>query len=545
MLPNNRHTVFLSSLAAAVICLLVFLRALSCGFINYDDPDYVLENMAIRALDGSFILWAFSDAYNGWWMPLTWVSLAVDHHFWGVNPFGYHLTNILLHAVNAGLVVLLADQLLRNGLVSRFKGTMAYPALVLFAGLLWGIHPLRVESVAWVSERKDVLNGLFSLGAVLCYILHAKECADGSPGGGGRRYYLLSLALFACSLMAKSVSVVLPALLLLLDWYPLNRVRQGRVKGILIEKIPFLILSLAMATATIHFASRSQYLVSYELFPFTQRLVVSGTALFEYCRLLLVPSGIIPLFMIPDPVPVSYAVKAVIVGAVCFGIYAVRQRSWIPAVWLAFVLPLLPVLAFFQNGDQAYAARFTYLPSVAPSIAAAAMLGIGYGKLAAAASRYRFFLTAIALVMLVWYAGVTVRLIAVWDNTGTFWSRVIEFEPGAQAYKERGWYRYSNGMYRQAIDDYTEAIRTVTSVWRPYLYNLYAYRGEALRAAGRYDEAVKDFTAAIERYPHPSYYYYRGAALQALGRQSEAEDDLRRGGPDPGLVEWYWEKNER
>jgi len=143
--------------------------------------------------------------------------------------------------------------------------------------------------------------------------------------------------------------------------------------------------------------------------------------------------------------------------------------------------------------------------------------------------------------MLVWCVAETLRLIAVWDNTGTYWSRVVELEPGAQAYKERGWYRYENGMYPQAIDDYSAAIRTVTSAWRPYVYNIYAYRGEALRAAGRHAEAVQDFTTAIGMFPHPSYYHYRGLSLKAMGKEREAEDDLRRGGYAPGLIEWYWD----
>nr|WP_246525266.1 tetratricopeptide repeat protein [Geomobilimonas luticola] len=245
--------------------------------------------------------------------------------------------------------------------------------------------------------------------------------------------------------------------------------------------------------------------------------------------------------MIPDPIPTAYTVKAIAAGIICIGIYFGRKHAWLPATWLAFVLPLLPVLAFFQNGDQAYAARFTYLPSLGASITAAGLLAVGYGRLAALSRWWGGLVVTAILALLVWYAGTTLRLIAVWDNPGTLWSRVIAFEPRAQAYKERGVYHYNAGDHGAAVADFTEAISHVTNVWQPYAYNLYAHRGEALRAAGRYDEAVRDFTEAIELYPHPSYYYYRGLSLQALGRKQDAAEDFRRAGPAPGSIDWYWD----
>src|SRR6185369_15215948 len=168
--------------AAGLICLIVYLRALGCDFVSYDDPDYVLNNPLIRHLDLRLFVPAFSEQYNGWWMPLTWISLAIDYHFWELNPLGYHLTNILLHSFNAGLVVLIAARIWTQIQGQGSGGTLPvsdpagqrqieylYPLTMLLAGLLWGLHPLRVESVAWVTERKDVLNGLFSLASILLY----------------------------------------------------------------------------------------------------------------------------------------------------------------------------------------------------------------------------------------------------------------------------------------------------------------------------------------------------------------------------------------
>jgi protein O-mannosyl-transferase len=538
-----RHKpIAITALTAALICLLVYLRALSCGFVNVDDPDYVLSNPMIRHLDGELLSGAFTGSYLGWWMPLTWISFALDYRFWGVNPLGYHLTNIVLHAINTGLVVLIADRLCRG----RFGGgafpesRWQYPGLLILAGLLFGIHPLRVESVAWVTERKDVLNGLFSLGAVLLYLDFVRKKEQGGAGALGR--YLLSLALFSLSLMAKSVSVVIPAMLLVADWYPLERLKPGRFVPVLLGKLPFFLLSGAMSVVTIRLTAGHAQLVPYDVFPFQQRLVVSGNAVFEYCRLLLFPVGIRPFYEIPPVLPASFAVKGVAVLVVTGGALAVwRRRPWLAATWLLFLLPLLPVLAFFQNGEQAMAARFTYLPSVAPSIAAAALAGAAWRH---RAHNARFIAAALAVTFLLFCGGTTLKLIGVWQDTGTLWSRVIELHPLGRAYSDRAFHYRTVGDHSAAIDDFSQAIRIAVDAAMPEIYNLYAFRGLTYAEAGQYDKAVADFSAAIALYPHPTYYYQRGLALREMGRAREAEADIARAGSGAGPIDWYFSKEQ-
>ncbi|OGU16336.1 MAG: hypothetical protein A2076_02840 [Geobacteraceae bacterium GWC2_53_11] len=526
------------ALAVACICMLVYLPSLTCGFVNFDDPEYVLNNSAIRQLNGDFFASVFTQVHIVWWMPLTWISLALDYHFWGLNPLGYHLTNILLHAVNAGLVVFIADRLLTGmgrGNSSQ-TGSYTYPATLLLAGLLWGIHPLRVESVTWVTERKDVLNGLFTLGSLLFYLCYARKKGRGEAAG---RDYCFSLVLFGLSLMAKSVSVVLPLMLLVADWYPFGRLRRGSILPLLVEKIPFFAMSAAMTVVTFYLTSRSNYRVSFEYFPLSQRIAVSGNALFEYLRLLLVPVGISPLHLIAEPIPFRYTVTTIISAGICVGVYTLRKQRLIPALWLCFLLPLLPVLAFFQNGDQAFASRFTYLPSVAPSIAAAALIAGGYTKLTAAGNRYARILVALCAAGLLIYATMTVRLIGFWKDTATFWTRAIDLEPSAIFYKERGKFYYSQGNHDAAVADYTAAIKGATGYLRVNVFNLYILRGEAFHAAGRFAEAVDDYTAAIGMYPHPAYYRVRGLALKSLGKMREAEEDFSRAGDHSGAIDWY------
>lgn len=537
---NNKVHLLVAS-AVAIVTVLLYLKTLGNGFVNIDDPDYVLNNRLIGHFDLHMIASAFTEAHVGWWMPLTWISFAIDYQFWKLNPLGYHLTNILLHAVNAGLVALITGQILKLGFKAGKQDAplCGHFITMLLAGLLWGIHPLRVESVAWVTERKDVLNGLFSLGAILSYLDYVDLKERAARGAG--RAYLLSLVFFALSLMAKSVSVVLPLMFLVSDWYPLERLCQRNLRRIVAEKLPFLALSTLMTIATVYFTSQNQYLVTYDAFPFSQRLLVSGNAIFEYCRLFLLPWGIIAFYVIPDPIPLSYAVTSLVVLALSVVTYAFRKHRWLPATWLLFVIPLLPVLAFLQNGDQSFAARFTYLPSVAPSIVTAVFIGITYQRAVAVGRSVNQVGMAVAVagVFLVWGGG-TVKLIDTWKDTASYWSRIIDLQPGAIVYKERGLFYYSIGNYQAAVDDLSMALRMAPEIWRPYRYNLYAYRGEALRLAGYYAESVQDFSVAIAQYPRPAYFHSRGLAQQQLGKIREAEEDFRVAGPDPGSFGWYW-----
>jgi tetratricopeptide (TPR) repeat protein len=346
------------------------------------------------------------------------------------------------------------------------------------------------------------------------------------------------------SLMAKSVTVVIPAVLLALDWYPLQRFRKDNIRTVMSEKIPFFVVSAIMAAATIFFIDKATFLVTSQNFPFMQRVVVSGNALFEYCRLLLYPLGIIPYYRIPDPIPVGYAVKTVIFAVLAaFCLVTAGKKSGRAVVLLCFVLLLLPVLAFFQNGDQSYAARFTYLPAVAPSIAVAFGLATLLNRWGSASRSWRFALPVLVGLLLI-YGGITQKQIAVWDSSETMWSRVVDVDPSAIAYKERGWLFLSMGKYAAAVEDFTKALADPLPVWRPYIYNLYAFRGEALSRAGRYDEAVQDLTTAIEMLPHPVYYRLRGAAFQGSGKTAEAEADFSRAGGELAPLDWYWSKVE-
>ncbi|GAM10543.1 transmembrane and TPR repeat-containing protein 3 [Geobacter sp. OR-1] len=537
-MKESRNYIRLVAAAVGIITLLVYLPALNCGFINLDDPFYITNNPFIKSLDPGSIRRIFTESHLAAWLPLTYLSFALDHLFWGDNPTGYHLTNIILHALNAGLVALLTHRILiANDCVLQ---KWHYPVLLLFAGLLFSVHPLRVESVAWASARKDVLNGLFTIAAILSYLSYVRRKAAGEP-----RYlipYALALACFVLSLLAKQVSVTLPVILLLLDWYPLDRIGKGRWRGALIEKIPFGVISLVITALTIYFAGSGKSLISMRDMPFYVRGVISGNAIFEYCRLWLFPVGISPYFVVPRPLPYSYLVRTVLVVLVLLYMSRdfLRRKGW-AVTWFCFIVLLAPMLAFIQAGDDlALAARYTYLPSIAPGIAVAAGIALLSRRLKPVRLRPVLIASLLTAALIVAVnIGISLQLIKVWKDTGSFWSRVIEIDPLGRAYGDRGVFYLINGKSGAAVADFNAAIAIAAKSGVGSIYNLYAFRGVALSDIGRYEEAVADFDKAIELYPHPTYFQQRGAALKALGRFDAANEDLRRAGPNPPAIDWF------
>lgn len=520
----------------AAVCLLVFLRALTCDFINWDDPLYVTENPAIRLLDWQFIKESFSVSYLGWWMPLTWISFAIDYQIWGLNPFGYHLTNILLHAANAGIVVLIADMLFRQIFIREEYPERYYRIAAILSGLLWGIHPLRVESVVWITERKDVLNGFFALLSVLLYLTYVQRKNMGEKGSSLLWVYVCSLLSLLISLTAKPVSVVIPAMLLVLDWYPLSRLKAGNCAGCIKEKIPYAIISAGMVLVTLFLASGESILVSYNDFPLTSRVILAGNSIFEYLKMTLFPLDLVNLYLLPRIFPPSFYVGAVLSVSIMLACAVTwRRRPWYPSTMLCFILPLVPVLGFFQNGAQAHADRFTYLPGIAVSIAAAGF----FVKLAAASNAIsRKVVYSVVLAVVLNFVLLSIHLTGAWKNAETLWTRVIKIQPVGRAYYLRAEYLAHNNRYREAADDISVSIQMGKNAGYPGVFYLHALRGDALIKSKQYESAVNEFSEAIRLNPHGIFFYHRGIALKALGRQDEADNDFRLAGYEKGPLDW-------
>lgn len=527
---SSKKSIFSVSVVIMLITGMVYSGSLSAEFINYDDKLYLFENPVIRQLDLKSLFAMFTSAPAGWWMPLTWLSFAIDYQIWGLNPFGFHLINTIIHSINAGIVVSIAAKVIQTqeDVESDSFKPVFFAAL---AGLLWSIHPLRVESVAWIAERKDVLNGFFALLSVYFYL----DVYNSRPNGNRSFSSFLSIIFFYFSLGAKSVTVVLPLLLLSIDFFPLKQLTLTSLWNRVFEKIPYFIGSAIVMLLTFISAARSNFMVSYEVFPFSQRLAVSGDAVFEYLRFFLLPIGLSPVNVIPDPIPISYTVKAVVVCLIII-VVACSRRAWLQSCFLCFLLPLLPVLAFFQNGNQGFADHFTYLPTIAPSIAVAVFLQLFQQRLPSAG---KALLGMAACLLIALYTILSMRMFPVWQSTEAFWSRVIEIQPISISYKERGLNYHLDGRFEEAVIDFTAALERLPVTLQPYRYNYLAFRASSLLAAGRYEEAIQDFSAAISMLPHPVYFHHRGLALKALGRMLEAEEDFKHGGTTTYPVVWF------
>src|SRR3989449_3447697 len=230
----------------AFVTFVPFLPTLDNQFVNWDDDDNLVENPQYRGLGWTHLRWMWTTSHIGHYAPLTWMTFGLDYLLWGMNPVGYHLTNLLLHAANAAVFYLVARRILGSALPGpRERGNVGLAASAAFAALLFAIHPLRVESVAWATERRDVLSGLFYLLTLLVYL------RAGEQGERGRSGYWASVGLFVCALLSKSMAVSLPVVLLILDVYPLRRLGGARgwwgepPRRIYLEKIPFVLLALA------------------------------------------------------------------------------------------------------------------------------------------------------------------------------------------------------------------------------------------------------------------------------------------------------------
>jgi hypothetical protein len=521
----------------------VYYKGLYCDFINLDDPEYVIENTGIRGMGTDFWYWAFCTIPLNYWTPLLWISFAIDYKLWGLNPFGYHLTNILLYTLNVTLFVYFADKIycLCRRLVTHGSSKYLYPGVLLVAALLFAIHPARVESVVWITARKDVLNGIFTIGFLIFYLRYVQIKNNPVNVHGKEREYCLSLLLFILSMLIKPSSFLIPVALLVLDWYPLERFNRKQCKSLLMEKIPFMLLGGGIVVISIIFRMKQGGFNSLSEFPLAVRTVAAGNSLIEYFLLMLFPVNILPYYILPRAVPVLYIYKAIAaLILLCGTVIAGKRFPAFTASVLFFVITIFPSLHFLTDGYQTVLSpRYTYLPSLLACVLAAPALVSASRKIAASSDRYGGYLsTGLLSLLFCFYVGTTLTLIEDWKNSGVFWSKVIDNKPFDKAYYFRGRYLAEKGEYRAAVDDYSSCINLATRYTLPDIHNVYAFRGDALLKAGYYREAVDDFSTAISLYPHQSFYYFRGVALKSMGRASSADEDFAKAGVAPEKLVW-------
>jgi protein O-mannosyl-transferase len=519
---RSRISTYRAWIAAVLVALgtaTLFWPALDNGFIDlYDDGPYVLHNQTVRAgftADG--IAWAFSSVHVHNWHPLTWISHMVDVEFFGLDPRGHHLTSVLLHAANAGLVVLL------------FAALGAPVVAAAMAGALFGAHPLRLQSVAWIAERKDVLSGLFFLLSLLAWVLNARR-----PNRGA---YLASLGTFALGLLAKPMLVTTPAVFLLLDFWPLHRVKLGggpeervRWKAEGVRLTPFVVLSVLVAAATVLVQGSSGSFAAGAGIPLGERLANAATSIFAYLSKMVWPSDLSVFY--PHPRRAILSPLALLAGggialATAGAAVAWRRAPWLLVGWLWFLAMLLPVSGILQVGKQGMADRYTYLPGLGILLAltftvlASIRRVPGRWRGIAMATASAFALAALALA--------TRADIRFWRDSETLFLHAREATPqNALASNALGTIAAGRGQFGEAERLFRESIAADAEFGIPR-QNLAAM----LLQQGRLEEGWPQALEAVRPDPsNPRAHYVVGVGLEMQGRLPEAaaayEETLRR-----------------
>jgi tetratricopeptide (TPR) repeat protein len=496
---HNRAALAVAALPIFIAAFAVYLPALKNDFV-WDDVTYLIENSWIRRLDAYSLSALFFSFRAGNWHPLTWLSHAIDYRFWGAAPAGHHAASIVLHGFNAVLVFYLALLLLLRA--GRREGAVPEGGCIIAAvvtALLFGLHPVHVESVAWVAERKDLLCAFFVLLSVLAY------CSDAASASRPR--YLLSFLCGIAALMSKPMAVTLPLILLLCDLYPLRRIAfpvfpLARHKPALIDKMPFVAASCVSCVITVAAQNAGGAIKSLDLFPFPLRLLNAVRAPGFYLGKMLFPKGLVPFYPFPQSpewlhpsVFPSVLAVLVITGASLWMLR--RGRLAFFTAWSFYLIALLPVLGIVQVGGQAAADRYTYLPSISIFL----MAGVGAAwllqKSVVVVGRAGFWLLLlIFLCGLLALSRLTVRQIDVWRNSEVLWEYVIRSFPfprsDAMAHNNLGAAYYGKGAWDKAIEEYKKAISL-----RPRYADAYNNLGAAYAGKGMYDEAIAAHKQAL------------------------------------------------
>jgi tetratricopeptide (TPR) repeat protein len=467
-----------------MVCVLLLLATIGaywplchCQFINFDDTDYVTENLFVqRGLTLNGLTWAFSTGHAGNWHPLTWISHMLDCQFFGLSPAGHHATNLFFHLINS---------LILFGLLKQMTGALWRSALV---AALFGLHPIHVESVAWISERKDVLSAFFGLLAIWAYVRYVAKSKVQSLKSKASFPYVLSLLLFACSLMSKPMLVTLPFVLLLLDYWPLSRLslpwqRAGTqpTLRLLFEKLPFFALSAAFCSITFVIQQKAGAVSGLIDLPMGARIANAAISYLRYAKKFLWPDDLAILYP-----PVAWGHWQVCGAALLMlllsllAVWCARQRPYLAVGWLWFAGSLIPVIGLVQVGVQSMADRYAYLPSIGFFIV------VSWGLCDLARGRaWRMVLSGAGACVLLACAWLTALQVHYWQDSVSLFTRTLAVTG-------------NNGLAHEKL-------------------------GEALLQQRRFAEARAHLLSALQLVPQsPGAHYQFGLLLQSEGRPAEA-----------------------
>ena len=470
-------------------------------FITLDDPVYVSQNpLVLGGLKWSSLKWAMTTNHDSNWFPLTWISLMIDAQFYGAHAGGYHLTNLLLHLGNT-LLVFAVLYLISGGL-----GPSA-----LTAGL-FGLHPLHVESVAWVTERKDVLSGFFFLLALGAYAAYVRR-----PGVAR---YTAVILLFALGLMSKPMLVTFPFVLLLLDFWPLRRVGPVGSESfwkVLAEKIPFFALTMVSSIVTFIVQRQGGTVSDLQVIPFELRLENSVIAYVAYIWKMVWPARLAILYPFSRSLPAGSVIGSILLlgGISLVAVLLRRRHPYLIVGWLWYLGMLVPVIGLVQVGYQAMADRYSYLPLIGLFI----IVSWGVAELLAGWSYGAIAFGAVAVILALGCAATARAQVGYWSNSLTLWQHALDVTTdNSHAHNNLGMALAQRGRGEEAIAQYEEALRI-----DPQDSEAHNNLGNALFRRGSYGEAGQHYSEAVRIRPNMAEAHNGfGAALAAQGRLEEA-----------------------
>jgi tetratricopeptide (TPR) repeat protein len=487
----------------ALIVWIVFGQTARFGFVNFDDNVYVYEDPIVtQGLTLPGLAAAFSDRHSNNWVPLTTLSHMLDCQLYGLNAGAHHVTNVLLQTA-AAILLFLA--------LRRMTGFLWRSA---FIAAVFAIHPLRVESVAWVSERKDVLCGVFFMLTLWSYVRYAR-------GGRPLGWYLATLFFFTLALLSKPSVVTLPFILLLLDYWPLQRFDTSTRLRLFLEKIPFLMLSVASCIPTL-FAEKSGVQL-LEFHPLSLRVENAMVSYVVQMERMVFPVNL----AIPYPYPESglpwleVASAGALLAGICMLAWAHRRtRPWLLVGWLWYLIMLAPNIGIIQVGDQAQADRHTYLPQIGLYLSLTWLAA----ELCPSWRHRRLALGGLAMAILAVFMFCAHAQAAYWRNSETLWTHTLACtSDNAIAQSNLGNVFLKQGDVDEAISHFQTALQI-----NPKYALAEGNLGDALLRKGRIDEAISDFQTALRLNPNfPDAYNSLGYALLGKGRIDEAILDFQ------------------
>lgn len=570
--PDTNCNASLSRWAGAAAGLIAMIwcgfgPVLQNDFIGYDDPSYVTENPFVTGgLTGPGIKWAFTAMHSSNWHPLTWLSHMLDCQWFGLNPAAHHAMNLFWHTANTLLVLGLLNQLTKKFWPSAFIAAV------------FAIHPMHVESVAWVAERKDVLATFFGLLTLMAYARYTKASGqrpeaigrgEGREAGGGKGWYALALGLFACGLMSKPMLVTWPFLMLLLDFWPLGRFTTSEGKkwvAVGLEKIPFLILVIASCWITVLAQARDGSVAPTGDISLPQRILNAGLGYAWYAWKFVWPVDLAIIYPLFPHRAVGTTVGAVVflVTATALGLRQAKTKPYLVTGWFWFLGTLVPVIGLVQVGMQSYANRYSYFPYLGLSLAVI----WGLGERGNNSRLGRRILAGAAGAALLASLALTRQQVKLWKNSATLFQEAVRVVPDNYvALNNLAQILTQQGQFDRAIDYSQQAIKAAPRFVEAWNNLGCAYLGQRdnERARAAFQAAAEfrptdphtwnnlgttchqsgDFTNAIAYYrkavaldaTYADAYYNLGNSLAALGQRAEAVSNYERAIEiSPGMV---------